>query len=102
MSCCGRNREAQRIPAGFTSDHGPAYVQGTQTASAMRAIDPRASGVMERRPKVIFEYTGRTAMAVIGGATRLRYTFIKPGCRVEVDARDRASMAAVPNLKMIG
>jgi hypothetical protein len=57
---------------------------------------------MERQPKVIFEYIGQTAMAVIGGATRLRYTFIKPGARVEVDARDRASLAAIPNLKTVG
>lgn len=102
MSCCGRKRTEQRIPAGFTSDPSAASAQGTQTASASRPVHPGPSLVMERRPRVIFEYTGRTALAVIGGATRLRYTFIKPGARVEVDARDRASMAAVPHLRLVG
>ena len=50
-------------------------------------------------PKVVFEYTGNTAMAVIGAVSRMRYTFIKPGARVQVDARDRASLAAVPHLR---
>jgi len=99
MSCCGRKRAEQRVPAGFTSGPGAAYIQGTHAASSAHAA---RSGVMERRPKVIFEYTGATALAVIGGVTRLRYTFIKPGTRVEVDARDRASMAAVPNLRIVG
>ena len=54
---------------------------------------------LEARPKVVFEYTGKTAMAVIGAVSRLRYTFIKPGAKVEVDARDRASLAAIPHLR---
>jgi hypothetical protein len=41
-------------------------------------------------------------MAAIGGVTRLRYTFIKPGSRVEVDARDRASLAAISHLRQVG
>ncbi len=40
-------------------------------------------------------------MAVIGAISRLRYTFIKPGARVEVDARDYASLAAVPHLRHV-
>jgi hypothetical protein len=51
---------------------------------------------------VTFEYIGNTAMAVIGGVSRLRYTFIKPGTKVEVDARDRASLAAIPHLRQVG
>src|SRR5258708_485922 len=97
MSCCGRKREEQRMPTGSTS-----HAEHMQTVSAVRAVYPPPSRVMERRPRVIFEYTGRTAMAVIGGTTRLRYTFIKPGARVEVDERDRVSMASVPNLKLVG
>jgi hypothetical protein len=57
--------------------------------------------VLEARPKIVFEYTGNTAMAVIGAVSRLRYTFIKPGSRVEVDARDRTSLAAVPHLRHV-
>jgi hypothetical protein len=57
---------------------------------------------LEAGPKIVFEYTGNTAMAVIGAVSRLRYTFIKPGSRVEVDARDRTSLAAVPHLRYVG
>ncbi len=52
-------------------------------------------------PAVTFEYTGQTAMAVIGGVTRLRYTFIKPGARIQADARDRDSLAAIPHLRQV-
>ncbi len=90
MSCCGRKREDL----------------ATQVAFIDRAQSARPPWRPERpapapRAKVTFEYTGRTAMAVIGGMTRLRYTFIKPGARVEVDAADRASLAAVPHLRQI-
>ena len=72
MSCCGKKREDLRTVA---------------------TTDPR--------PKVAFEYTGNTAMAVIGAVSRLRYTFIRPGAKVEVDARDRVSLAAVPHLRQV-
>lgn len=50
-------------------------------------------------PKITFEYTGQTALAVIGPASGLRYSFHAPGARVEVDARDWRSLAAVPHLR---
>lgn len=40
-------------------------------------------------------------MAVVGAVSRLRYTFTKPGSRVEVDARDQASLAAVQHLRQV-
>jgi hypothetical protein len=88
------------MPAEYTSRTVPgdgvppgpgSMAQGRPVTLAGRPLDGR--------PKVTFEYTGKTAVAVIGGVSRLRYAFTKPGAMVEVDARDRASLAAIPNLK---
>jgi hypothetical protein len=51
---------------------------------------------------VVFEYTGSTAMTVVGGVSRQRYRFDRPDARVVVDARDRPSVAAVPHLRQVG
>lgn len=75
MSCCGRKRE-ELLTKG---------VPGTNHSASM--------------PKITFEYTGQTALAVIGPASGLRYSFHAPGARVEVDARDWRSLAAVPHLR---
>jgi hypothetical protein len=76
MSCCGQKRQQVAI---------------TGTAPAA----PHA------RVSVLFEYTGRTSLAVIGPATRTSYRFSRPGARVLVDGRDRASLATIPALRQI-
>ncbi len=38
-------------------------------------------------------------MTVIGPISGIRYRFEGPGARLEVDPRDRRSLAAVPNLR---
>ncbi len=48
-----------------------------------------------------FEYVGATAMTVTGGATGRRYRFERPGARVAVDPKDRASVAQVPQLREV-
>ncbi|MGA2581364.1 MAG: hypothetical protein ABSH24_35850 [Bryobacteraceae bacterium] len=48
---------------------------------------------------IAFEYIGRTALTVIGPASRTTYRFEEPGARVVVDARDRPSLNALPMLK---
>ena len=93
MSCCGRKRAALQTPSTFT-DSASSLVGPPWKGQARNATP-------EARPKIVFEYTGYTALAVIGAVSRLRYTFIKPGSRVEVDARDHASLAAVPHLRLV-
>jgi hypothetical protein len=80
MSCCGKKRADLRTPGALIDRVSPP-VRPPLKAEARRPA-------LEARPKIVFEYTGNTAMAVIGAVSRLRYTFIKPGSRVEVDARD--------------
>ena len=82
MPCCGQKRT-----------EWPAQV-APQT-NALR--HPRA----ESGAKATFRYVGSTSMAVIGRVSGTRYSFMMPGARVEVDARDAPSLAAVPHLRRV-
>jgi len=53
------------------------------------------------RYSVYFEYVGQTGLTVFGSATNKKYRFEGPGSRVEVDPRDRPSLAKVPNLREV-
>ena len=83
MSCCGNKREfmAQSAPARHTWPPARPHPQSAPP------------------PTVVFQYTGRTTMVVIGPVSGRRYRFDTPGARVEVDPRDRRSLAAVPHLR---
>ena len=85
MSCCGKKREELWVKGAPGSSQSQV---GTGPQS------PPASGTT-----IVFEYTGRTAMAVIGPASGMRYSFEGPGALVEVDVRDWRSLAAVPHLR---
>jgi hypothetical protein len=74
MSCCGKSR-----------------IQFTGT--------PRVS--IQQAGSVLFEYTGRTRLIVIGPVTRARYDFVGYGARLQVDRRDSNSIAAVPALRRV-
>lgn len=73
MSCCGKVR--------------------TRMTSLQSDAAPPAS--------FVFEYVGRTSLTVIGPATRTSYRFVRPGARVLVDGRDRASLATIPVLRRV-
>jgi hypothetical protein len=64
----------------------------------MKATANRAAG---RPVTIVFEYVGRTRMSVIGPATRTCYRFDRPGARVLVDGRDRASLLTIPLLRQV-
>lgn len=78
MSCCGQKR--MQFPV--------------SSSNQLRSNDHTVA-----RQKVMFQYTGRTSIAVIGPISGVRYSFTGPGAQVEVDIRDRRSLAAVPNLR---
>jgi len=50
---------------------------------------------------VAFQYTGTTTLTAIGPLSGRRYHFGGPNAVVEVDPRDRVSLATVPNLRQI-
>ncbi len=52
-------------------------------------------------PDVNFEYTGKTALSVIGPISGKNYRFSKPGDVHLVDYRDASSLSGVPVLKRL-
>ena len=79
MSCCGKAR-AQ------ASTGGAAQPVGAHTP---------ANGT------VLLEYTGRTALSVVGPVSRTTYHFGRPGARVVVDSRDSISLVTVRTLRRV-
>jgi hypothetical protein len=51
--------------------------------------------------KVVFEYSGQPPMVVVGPVSGNRYRFDGSGARVEVDPRDRRSLAVTPRLRQV-
>jgi len=88
--CCGKTRTQFRgtIPNLRPPSLGP-MVTGPQ---------PQFS----RHAGATFEYIGKTRLTVTGPVTGRQYLFDSPGAQVEVDLRDRASVAAVPVLRQVG
>jgi len=50
---------------------------------------------------VFFEYIGATTITALGATTGRQYRFSTPSVPVAVDARDRWSLAKVPNLREV-
>ncbi len=86
--CCGGKRQSFHTP-----ERGGTWrvTQPPPPPGPRRAFKPSF---------VYFEYTGRTGMTVLGGATGQRYRFAAAGARVAVDRRDAGSLSAVPGLRM--
>ena len=87
MSCCGNKRE-QFLAAGaaISRRDGPAG---------------RPPGYAAPPARVLFEYSGRAPLIVIGPVSGRRYRFDGHGSRIEVDPRDRRSVAVTPGLRQI-
>jgi len=60
------------------------------------------SSLSQMRNTVLFEYTGKTALSIVGPSTRTAYRFEHAGARVLVDRRDLAYVAQVPVLRQVG
>ena len=78
MACCGQKR-AQ-------------LVQNRQAVAVTNKI------VAVQSPLLLFEYSGKTAMTVVGAGTGRSYRFRTTGDRVQIDIRDLRSVTCVPNL----
>ena len=83
--CCGKNRTQQRTTT------------GSQTRT--NAVYP---GAHQQQPaRVYFVYVGNTRLTLRGPISGMHYSFDRPGARVEVDARDRALLSAMPQLRQV-
>jgi hypothetical protein len=92
MSCCGQKRQALRLRPQSHEALGPAE-------EAPVLPDPPPTDAIPSG--ICFEYTGATAMTVIGAVTGRQYRFGWPTARLLVDPRDGRSLAAVPNLRVV-
>jgi hypothetical protein len=88
MACCGQRRQ-----------------QISRAMPVQRAINPAPASNVNRAPGTprtsTFQYVGKTALTAVGPVSGRNYRFNHPGAIVEVDPRDRASLASVPNLRQV-
>lgn len=54
---------------------------------------------IQTKQSVMFEYTGKTALSVVGSITRKSYRFQFAGDKQYVDINDASGMMAIPVLK---
>jgi hypothetical protein len=55
-----------------------------------------------QKPGAAFQYVGKKAITAVSPISGRQYRFGYPGAIVQVDPRDRASLAAIPNLRVVG
>lgn len=84
MSCCGQKRQHLRAGEPSQPAAGPLRPPGQAPLPPIL---------------VYFQYTGATALTVVGPVTRTRYRFSAPGAVLAIDARDALAVAAVPHLR---
>lgn len=91
MGCCNEKR------ARWSKFAGPA----PSTASASTGTIGAMTREVPLTRTVVFEYTGETAMSVLGPITRTRYRFRSTGDRVGIDYRDASYVSGVPNVRRV-
>lgn len=82
MCNCGKKR---------TDYNQQTHVAATQIKTTMPS--------MQQKTNAVFEYTGKTALTVMGNITGRRYRFNRPGDMQSIDVRDATGMMAVPVLR---
>lgn len=86
--CCGKNR--------LVVSQTRVFSRGGRTMQTSRTLTSRQPSYV-----AYFEYTGKTAMTVVGPVSGMWYRFAAPGSRIPVDFRDRAALTAVPSLVQV-
>lgn len=84
MPCCGNQR---------------ARLQGPNRTSGVAPLGNREQPGRVLYDRIFFEYLGETGMTAIGAVTGKRYRFNHAHAVLEVDPRDRPSLALVPKLR---
>jgi hypothetical protein len=90
MACCGQRRQQMRSPAiPVRQVNNPAKPAGFSQSLA-------------QKQGAVFQYVGKKAITAVSPISGRQYRFGYPGAVVQVDPRDRASLAAIPNLRAVG
>ena len=90
MSCCGKGRNQLRMTS-LGARRNPTTISTPAQANAQAA--PAQT--------VYFKYFGTTGISVTGPASSRVYRFASNGDPIAVDSRDAASLARVPNLRLV-
>lgn len=86
MPCCGQRRQQiNRRP--------PIQRANSEVSSA------NVNGPAGPSRTIAFQYVGNTSLSAVGPVSGRHYRFSHPGAIIEVDPRDRASLALVPHLR---
>ena len=93
MSCCGENRENERVKSAIQ----PARVAAFKAASAESTVLPPSSG-----PTVKLHYAGTAPIRVRGPETGLTYEFSATSSEVAVDRRDAVGLIRVGLFRAVG
>ena len=67
-----------------------------------REAESKKENPAQEPEQVLYEYTGKTALTIVGNVTRKHYRFNYPGDKQNIDSRDSRSMTTVPVLKKVG
>jgi hypothetical protein len=92
MPCCGKKRLA-------LGPMNPEAASAARDATGNHNQSGPSAGAAARETQ--FEYRGGRVLTVTGQGTGYQYRFVGHGARLWVDARDRASLAAVPHLREV-
>jgi endoglucanase Acf2 len=95
MSCCGQSSRPL-----YTSPYSSLSSSNNEQANlAIAHLSSATSSVSSPSSNTIrFEYTGKTALTVLGPLTWKAYRFEHPGAQVEVDLEEAALLEVVPHL----
>jgi hypothetical protein len=88
MACCGQRRRQVSRATPIRRVSSPPLPNSLNRYAAQPRTTP-------------FQYVGKTALTAVGSVSGRHYRFSHPGAIVEVDLRDRASLALVPYLRQV-
>ena len=91
MCNCGKKRSALQSQSNTRQQNQPFRQNHYQPP-----IEP-----VQKQHTVLFQYTGNTALTIVGNITRKNYRFNFPGDTQPVASGDAAAMMAVPVLKKV-
>jgi hypothetical protein len=88
MPCCGQRRQQIKAAVPVRRANNPP----PRSNLSRPATQPRVTA---------FQYVGPTALTAVGPISGRHYRFSHRGAIVEIDPRDWASLATVPNLRQV-
>jgi hypothetical protein len=100
MSCCGDKRSQWSRTGKEALDRTSPMEARNHSSQAEVSATERDAPIRQKEPR-LFEYVGRTSLAVTGASTRRLYPFAFPGDRLEIAYEDSFAIMAESDLKRV-